>query len=88
MWTRSIEVPSTSFPFETEALYPQSINIGQAQYVVLNDGAVLRPIVPKLEDMYSAVFKAAESYLNPKEIASVSAQAMELRKKGGISIPK
>jgi hypothetical protein len=87
MWTRSIEVAPASFAFQTDRAYGPTLTTS-VRRAVIDDAALLRLLIPVLEEMYASVFKTADSYLNVTELTTVSAQAMELRKKAGVAIPR
>jgi len=52
------------------------------------DRGVQTVLAPALEEAYAAVLKAADGYLNPRELQLVAAQAAEVRRKASISIPR
>jgi hypothetical protein len=87
MWTRSIEVPATTFAFTTEKRYSGAMPFAQLRYAVLDDEGLRRVLQPNLEAMYLSVLKTAESYLNRQELATVARQAVDVRKKAAISVP-
>lgn len=88
MWARSIEIPSEAVPFTTEAEYPTVAGVYQLKFAILNDEGLRRALQPRLEAMYRRIFSTADGYLDRKELATVGSQAMEVRKKASIGVPK
>lgn len=85
MWTKSIEMPSDRVRFTGETVYSA---VAGTKPDLWADRGVQTVLVPALEEAYAAVLKAADGYLNPRELQLVAAQAAEVRKKASISIPR
>lgn len=88
MWARSIEVPAESFQFITVHEYSSMMTPFQAKIAIMDDDGIRRELQPRLEKMYQNVLSVADSYLDRKELTTVAAQAMEVRKKAAIGVPK
>ena len=85
MWTKSIEMPSDRVRFTGETVYSAVAGTTPDLWA---DRGVQTVLVPALEEAYAAVLKAADGYLNPRELQLVAAQAADVRKKASISIPR
>lgn len=80
MWTRSIEVPSESFPFVSSREYPPTAGMFYNE-VVTGDPAFLTALAPKLAAIYTKALAAAWNYTDPQEMRLVKSQSLEPRRK-------
>ncbi len=85
MWTKSIEMPSERVRFTSETVFSA---VSGTTPDLWADRGVQSVLAPALEEAYAAVLKAADGYLNPRELQLVAAQAAEVRRKASISIPR
>ncbi len=85
MWTKSIDIGSTSVPFTGTTVYSA---MTQKQSDLRADVGFLRALTPKLEEIYSTVLLTADRYLNQDELKLVATQADGVRKRGTIAVPK
>lgn len=88
MWSRSIPVATDTVTFDTDDTFPPGITFEVARAYVLQEPALSRALIPKLEAMYQKVFTTADRYLNKDEVQSVATQAADVRKKALITVAK
>lgn len=87
MWSRSIAVPTDTVTFDTDNTYPQGITVEYGRAAIMQDPALARALIPRLEATYKRVFATADGYLNRQELTTVAVQATDVRKKASIRVP-
>ena len=85
MWTKSIDIGTTSVPFHGTIIYNTALANNPD---FRKDAGLLNALTPKMEEIYRAVLTVSDRYLDPVEMKLVSAQAADVKKRGAITVPR
>jgi len=76
MWTKSVEIPSTTVYIKGEKEYNRPIT-----QIDFTDKSIVVPIAKQIEKIYDEIMKTSWKYLDPEEMATVKKESLEIRKK-------
>jgi len=76
MWTKSVDIPSTTVYIEGEKEYNQPV-----RQIDFSDKGIFVPIAKKIKKIYDEIMKTSWKYLDPEEMSTVKKESLEIRKK-------